>query len=248
VGLEMPQPGPMQVPVLKQAASQQVLDLALGLASSCSRNESSGATAVGRLARNRVLFWQGEPRLREIEIFDGVVRAVHILPNGERHILAFFWPGEVILPARNLQSYTAEAVTTCLVRSARTEAAIANAGADDQVLQRMLLLQAIKQRNALARVSWFLIRMRAHLRHVPQMPDVFKFVIPRNDIANYIGTSLETVCRSLTELKGLGVVEMPDRGTIWFRNPDQLTRIANGLDAPRSWVAGTGHSPPCNGD
>src|SRR5215468_2467911 len=45
---------------------------------------------------NRVLFWQDDHQRQEIRVVRGVVRAVRLLENGTRQILAFYWPGEVI--------------------------------------------------------------------------------------------------------------------------------------------------------
>jgi CRP-like cAMP-binding protein len=185
-----------------------------------------------RLPNNRVLFWQGETQSREIEIVEGVVRAVRLLPNGGRQILTFFWPGATI--SRNIgsiQSYTAETVTTCVLRfhgpaSAAARTQHAN-GANDQVLEETLqLLEAISRRVALSRVAWFLMRIREHLPRMEQGDEVLKFIVPRKDIADHIGLSLETVCRSLTMLKERGVIELPNRKTIRFRSIAALAHIA----------------------
>jgi CRP-like cAMP-binding protein len=38
------------------------------------------------------------------------------------------------------------------------------------------------------------------------------------DIADYLGLTIETVCRMLTKLKGSGTIDIPDRHTILVRN------------------------------
>lgn len=48
--------------------------------------------------RGRALFWEGEEEAHKIEIVEGVVRAVRLLENGNRQILAFYWPGDVVMP------------------------------------------------------------------------------------------------------------------------------------------------------
>jgi CRP-like cAMP-binding protein len=186
---------------------------------------------ANRIAHNRVLFWQGEAQSREIEVVEGVIRAVRLLPSGGRQILTFFWPGTTIF--RNVgtaPSYTAETVTTCILRSGRPPTLGHSpdvSGAHEQILEQSLqLLEAISRRAALSRVAWFLMRIREHLPQAQQGDDLRKFVIPRKDMADHLGLSLETVCRSLTMLKERGVIELPNRKTIAFRNVGQLAQIA----------------------
>ena len=90
------------------------------------------------------------------------------------------------------------------------------------------LLHGISRRCALSRVAWFLLRVRGHLPRCGADPEVLKLAIPRLDIADHLGLSLETVSRCLTELKGRGLIELPNRKSIIFRKEARLERIANG--------------------
>src|SRR5271165_3384761 len=77
----------------------------------------SGASCV--LSQGRALFWQGERQIQNIEILQGVVRAVRLLKDGSRQILKFYWPGENV-PAQALSRlFTAEAVTPCHIKRYR---------------------------------------------------------------------------------------------------------------------------------
>src|SRR3954454_11115746 len=67
---------------------------------------------ISVVPRGRALFWQGDEQDKKIEIVEGVVRAVRLLENGNRQILAFYWPGDVVMPTHAAcQQFTAEAVT-----------------------------------------------------------------------------------------------------------------------------------------
>ena len=69
------------------------------------------------IPRGRALFWEGEHQPQKITIVEGVIRAVRLLENGNRQILAFYWPGDVVMPTRSsCQRITAEAVTNCRVQ------------------------------------------------------------------------------------------------------------------------------------
>ncbi|MGV7034245.1 Crp/Fnr family transcriptional regulator [Methylobacterium symbioticum] len=171
---------------------------------------ATGLSALTRVDRSHVLYWQGETAGKEIEIVEGVARAVHLCESGARQILTFFWPGTVICPsAGRLLCYTVETVTPCLFRIPPPDRPAApNSGTDEHVLGELVhLLRGISRRCALSRVAWFLLRVREHLPRCGSEPEVLKLAIPRLDIADYLGLSLETVSRCLTELKGRGIID-----------------------------------------
>jgi CRP/FNR family transcriptional regulator, anaerobic regulatory protein len=182
------------------------------------------------IPRGRVLFWQGDNQDQTIKLVHGVVRAVRLLENGNRQILTFYWPGAVIRPSHAAcQYYTAEAITSCrLYRCsvANTHAVSEPCGAD-QALQEMLpLLLIMGQKNTIARLAWFLLRIREHLPRDPRRPDAFQIVLPRADMADYLGMSIETVSRTLAEFKAMGVIDLPNRKTIRFIDIPTLSKIA----------------------
>src|SRR5262245_10141862 len=180
--------------------------------------------------RGRVLFWQGDSQDQTIELVHGVVRAVRLLENGNRQILTFYWPGAVIRPSHGAcQYYTAEAITSCRLyrwRFAKVHKMSEPCGAD-QVLQEMLpLLLIMGQKNTIARLAWFLLRIREHLPRDLRRPDALQIVLPRADMADYLGMSIETVSRTLAEFKAMGLIDLPNRKTIRFVDIPTLSKIA----------------------
>jgi CRP-like cAMP-binding protein len=183
--------------------------------------------------RGRALFWQGEQQRQNIEIRQGVVRAVRLLENGNRQILAFFWPGDVIRPSlASCQHYTAEAVTPCWVikSNAAEESCTRHAACGaHQVLEEMLsLIPMMGRKNSFACVAWFLLRVKKHLPPDPKRPHALQLLIPRADIADHLGTSMETVCRALAEFKARGLIELPTRKTIRFIDEKSLSQVEEG--------------------
>jgi CRP-like cAMP-binding protein len=183
--------------------------------------------------RGRALFWQDENQKQNIEIRQGVVRAVRLLENGNRQILAFFWPGDTIRPAQaSCQHYTAEAVTPCSVVKYNAEDEFCSDNTScgaHQVLEEMLSLSPMMGRkNSFACVAWFLLRVRPHLPRDPKRAHAFQLLIPRADIADHLGTSMETVCRALAEFKARGLIDLPTRKTIRFIDEKGLARIEEG--------------------
>ena len=163
----------------------------------------SGASCA--LSQGRALFWQGERQIQNIEILQGVVRAVRLLEDGNRQIVKFYWPGDNV-PAQALSRlFTAEAVTPCHIKRYRpTDGAFArtNSGDAHQIIQEMLSLVLImSKKNSVSRIAWLLLQIRPYLPTDPRRPDCLKILLPRADMADHVGTSLETVCRTLAEFK-----------------------------------------------
>ncbi|MDE5443894.1 helix-turn-helix domain-containing protein [Bradyrhizobium sp. CSA207] len=184
------------------------------------------------IPRGRALFWEGEEEAQKIEIVEGVVRAVRLLENGNRQILAFYWPGDVVMPTHSTnQQYTAEAVTDCRVVRSKVSGVCrsdAPCGAHQVLADTLSLVLTMSQKNCVARIAWLLLRIRPHLPADLKRPEALRLQLPRADIADHVGTSLETVCRTLAEFKAKKLIDLPNRKTIRFINLEGLARISNG--------------------
>jgi CRP/FNR family transcriptional regulator, anaerobic regulatory protein len=51
----------------------------------------------------------------------------------------------------------------------------------------------------------------------------------RNDIADYLGLTIETVSRTLTKLRSEGLIDVVSQAGIIVRNPAGLEGLAGGL-------------------
>jgi CRP-like cAMP-binding protein len=186
------------------------------------------------IPRGRALFWEGEEEAEKIEIVEGVVRAVRLQKNGNRQILAFYWPGDVVMPTQSsCQQFTAEAVTDCRVVRSKVSGVCRGdepCGAHQVLADTLSLILTMSQKNCVARIAWVLLRIRPHLRRDPKNPDALRLLLSRADIADHVGTSLETVCRTLAEFKVKGFIDLPNRKTIRFINLEGLMRVAGPLD------------------
>jgi CRP-like cAMP-binding protein len=182
------------------------------------------------IPRGRALFWEGEHQTQKIEIIEGVVRAVRLLENGNRQILAFYWPGDVVMPTQSsCQQFTAEAVTNCRVLRSAVSGICRQSepcGAHQVLSETLSLVLTMTQKNSVARIAGFLLRIRRHLPQDPKRPLALTLLLPRADIADHVGTSLETVCRTLAEFRMKKLIDLPNRKTIRFINLPGLLRVA----------------------
>ena len=81
-------------------------------------------------------------------------------------------------------------------------------------------------KNSVARVASLLLQIRKHLPTDPRRLDTLQLVLPRADMADYIGTSLETVCRALAEFNARRLIALPTCKTICFLDTKGLAQIA----------------------
>jgi CRP-like cAMP-binding protein len=192
--------------------------------------EQRRQSSTSLVPRGRALFWEGEHQAQKIEIIEGVIRAVRLLENGNRQILAFYWPGDVVMPTQSsCQRVTAEAVTNCRVqRTTASNICQTNepCGAHQMLAETLALVVTMSQKSSVARIAGFLLRIRRHLPDDPKHPLALTLLLPRADIADHLGTSLETVCRTLAEFRMKGLIDLPNRKTIRFLNLPGLVRIA----------------------
>jgi len=161
-------------------------------------------------ARNEEIFAEEEAADFVYQVISGAVRDVRILSDGRRQVGAFHLPGDVFgLDCGETHRYSAEAVVdseialvrrTVLDRSAAADAAAARklwglTSHDLQRLQDHMLL--LGRKSAVERVAAFLISMaaRGSTDHTVDLP------MSRSDIGDYLGLTIETVSRTLTQLE-----------------------------------------------
>jgi CRP-like cAMP-binding protein len=177
----------------------------------CYDRQEQRNVSTSLVPRGRALFWEGEEEAHKIEIVEGVVRAVRLLENGNRQILAFYWPGDVVMPTQSsCQQFTAEAVTDCRVLRSKVSGVCRGdepCGSHQVLADTLSLVLTMSQKNCVARIAWLL---------------------PRADIADHVGTSLETVCRTLAEFRAKKLIDLPNRKTIRFINLQGLEKISGG--------------------
>src|SRR6516225_5729284 len=190
--------------------------------------------AAVRFDRNTEIFGEDEPAEYFYQVVSGAVRMSKLLSDGRRQIGAFHLPGDVFgLEAGQKHRFGAEAIATSIVRVAKRSAIIALAARDHdlanelwtrtanrlQLAQDHMLL--LGRKNAEERVASFLLQMadRAAAERTLDLP------MSRQDIADYLGLTIETVSRTLTQLEGKAAIELPSSRRVRLCNRAALQRL-----------------------
>jgi CRP-like cAMP-binding protein len=185
------------------------------------------------------LFLAGDPCEHVYELRQGIVRGVSILADGERQISAFFFAGDQIgLPVSDCYRFTAEAVTNVLyVRHSRLrwhEALIRSCNEEGRLLPSICAEQdpifrrgiIIGRNSVLVRICAFLVSM---IDRLPEVDGALFFPLPQVDIAAYLATAPESVCRGFRQLREMGVIAMPRRDRLVIKDRIWLETIASGV-------------------
>ena len=175
----------------------------------------------------------GEEELAEYvyQVIRGAVRTYKLLSDGRRQIGAFHLPGDVFgLESGTSHRLTAEAVIDTTVRLVKRSSLEQAAGVDVQVGRKLWCITAGELRhaenhmlllgckNAMERVASFLLEMDHRLAGTGMMA----LPMCRKDIGDYLGLTLETVSRALSQLHSDGVLGFSGARQIVLRNRQRL--------------------------
>ena len=171
------------------------------------------------------IYRQGMPADHWYEVVSGAVRASRLLPDGRRQVVGFHLAGNLFGfdDAEGRHSLTVEAASeseTVVLRHCRRRLDILAAQDASFAcwlgeLTRQGLRHAhahlllLGRKSSTERLASFLLEMRERLPpSQKEGPSTFSLPMGRTDIADYLGVTLETVCRTFQALRRRGVIEL----------------------------------------
>ena len=184
--------------------------------------------------RNEEIYGEDERAEFIYRVTSGAVRTYKLLNDGRRQIGAFYLPGDIFgLEAGDNHRLTAEAISDATVLVIK-RSALASRLAQNIDISRELwavtarelehvqdLMLVLGRKNALERVAAFLLEMvgRGHQQNAIELP------MSRQDIADYLGLTIETVSRTLTQLEGAATIALATSRRIVLRDRAALVRL-----------------------
>jgi CRP-like cAMP-binding protein len=184
-------------------------------------------------ARNAEIYGENEPAEYLYKVISGTVRTYKVLNDGRRQIGFFYLPGDVFgLEVGDRHSFSAEAIADCKVLVIKRSSVIALAADQTDVARQLWEMTATELRRvqdhvmlliktAQERVAGFLLEMAAR---VPGATEI-ELPMSRQDIADYLGLTIETVSRTLTQLENSAAIAVPTSRRIVLRNRAALNRM-----------------------
>ena len=192
------------------------------------------------LAPGEALFWEGDEAGQVFDVLEGVLRICRLLSDGRRAIVGFVHPGDVLgVSFQNHYLFTAEAVTEVKVRRfarGRFFAMVNETPALRPQLFAILCDEAcaaqdqmllLGRKTAEERVVSFLLAIHRKTGATAEI----ELPMSRQDMADYLGLTMETVSRMMTSLTRRGLIAPAARHTVALRRLPALREIA-GDDGP----------------
>lgn len=188
------------------------------------------------ITRGSAIFYEGDPADWVYKVVSGAVRTSKLMADGRRYIADFLFPGDFFgLNDRTYRTFTAEAICDAIiVRWPRH--VFDGAVADDPRLGRFLLtmlcgglsvahdrMLLLGRKTAVERIASFLVEMAAR-----ESRDRIELPMTRADIADYLGLTVETVSRILTQLKTDRVIQLAGPTHVTILDEAALRGIAEG--------------------
>ena len=197
--------------------------------------EPEGVRLIGmttHVARDQEVFGEGEPADHVYKVVRGAVRGFRVLSDGRRQICDFYLPGDIFGIERGADhTITAEALTgAILVVARRSNLSHDGSSTMARSLWDLAMIElgrshdhalTLGRRSAGERVARFLVDMADRIGD----GEGVELPMSRQDIADYLGLTIETVSRTLTQLQVSGLIRLTGCRSIHLRNPRALAEL-----------------------
>jgi CRP/FNR family transcriptional regulator len=210
-----------------------------GICGSLNAADLAAFAATGRhrrLARGQTLMWEGDAPALVVNVISGVLKLTNVGASGDEQIVGLVWPADFAgSPFGAPMKASVTALTdseVCLFARAEFETfldthhdlALALLRRTFVALDQMRdLMGMLGRRSAGQRVAGLLLAL-AKTGGVET--DRISLPLSRQEMADLLGLTIETVSRQLGRLSDDGVIALPDRRSVVVRQQDRLAACA----------------------
>jgi CRP/FNR family transcriptional regulator, nitrogen fixation regulation protein len=183
--------------------------------------------------RNVEIYGESEPADYLYKVVSGTVRTYKVLTDGRRQVGGFYVAGDIFgLETGDEHTFSAEAIIESKVLVIKRSTVMALAERDHDVARALWTITGSELRrvqdhimllvkSAQERVASFLLEMSARI----SADNAVELPMSRQDIADYLGLTIETVSRTLTILENASTIELSSSRRIVLRNRPALSRL-----------------------
>jgi CRP/FNR family nitrogen fixation transcriptional regulator len=186
-------------------------------------------------AKDEEIYGQGEEADLIYRVISGTVRTSRFMPDGRRPVGDFYYAGDLFgLEIGDEHAMSAEALSDCVILVASRQALRAAGGGGElsaliweatvrELESTRLHLNLLVRKTACERVASFLLGLADR-----NGGETVELAMGRQDMADYLGLTIETVSRMVTQLQGSKVVEFKSCRQFRIRNREALEDMAAG--------------------
>jgi CRP-like cAMP-binding protein len=180
------------------------------------------------------LFHQGDSSDCFYKVNSGVVMTYRLLQDSQRQITGFCTAGDFFgMSSNGVHHDTAVTVATSNIRCVTH----ADLQVDPELAKELFnrtcsqleeaqdMMMTLTKKSAAEKVAAFLLMLANRQQCLDEETDI-RLPMSRLDIADFLGMSIETVSRRLTDLKSKGVISLPNRHTAHIYHMGELEHMA----------------------
>jgi CRP/FNR family nitrogen fixation transcriptional regulator len=192
------------------------------------------AGTLTRIPQDQGIYGEGDQATLFYRVISGVVRTCKFFGDGRRQVDAFYMAGEVFgIEAGEAYHLAAEAVSDCTLVAYRRRSLDTLSGGNETVARHLFQFALhnaaraqdhallLGHRSAIEKLACFLLYW-AH--HSTQKTSV-TLEMSRQDIADFLGLTIETVSRTLSKLEKDGIIKMSVARRVELRNLGALRAL-----------------------
>lgn len=189
--------------------------------------------------KGQIIYKNGDSFSSIFVVSSGAIKSEVGLANGHGQITDFHFPGEILgldglqnlqhhtdaitlgnteLCSINLKKFNGKLYETPVLRDQLFSALSQNVNKLNHHLTIMGSLKADKK------LAWFLFGISERFSKMGLKANEYNLQMSREDIASYLGLTIETISRSFTQLHDLGLIESTNR-KVNITNPEKLTEM-----------------------
>lgn len=210
-------------------------------------NEITALNAMGRrrtVAAGEPLIWEDDDSLLVANVIEGVLKLTTSTEDGREQIVGVAYPSDFIgRPFGQTSKASVVALTDARVcvfaRNDFDRFAREHPGLEHKLLERTLSeldrtrswMMLLGRKTASEKIATFLLEMSERLAETdcaPRFGPARRFSLPfsRQQVADVLGLTIETVSRQFTRLKNDGVIELPSRREVEIVDRPALLALA----------------------
>ncbi|MFO1014218.1 MAG: helix-turn-helix domain-containing protein [Caulobacteraceae bacterium] len=204
------------------------------------RQSAQGAGFTAQLgvrmpfAAGEEIYAQDEDADMIYQLVSGVARTTRLFADGRRQIGDFYFAGDLIgIETEDQHCFSAEALSDCEVLVIK-RSALERVGAEGERVQQLVWSETARElarakrhlallgrKTAREKVASFLLDIATRVGE-----DVTPLTMGRQDMADYLGLTIETVSRMVTQLQSDGLISLEGCRRFRIRSREELEYAA----------------------
>jgi CRP/FNR family transcriptional regulator, anaerobic regulatory protein len=201
--------------------------------------EFSNISSEKKFANKQNIFLQQDNSVNIYNITKGNVKIYQLIDDGRIQIIGFLYPGDFFGSYKNGKyNYCAEAIgdaRVCIFEQKKLDNYIEK----NMVLAKELLNQTsheltlaqdrmgvLGKLDATERLARFLTNIAEQRKRIGWQNNPISLPMTRQDIADYLGLTIETVSREISKLKTLNIIKILSSKQIYINDFDKLSKLS----------------------